>query len=104
MELQLSGGLNGVKFSIGQALITRGVHEEILENKQFADFVGKSFVRHCNGDWGDLCKEDKELNDSALAHEDDRLFSKYNFSKDKSIYIITEWDRSATTILFPEEY
>ena len=97
------GMLKDMKFRIGQTLVTNGVNDLIMDDKDFADFVGKSFVRHVNGDWGDLCEEDKEMNEDALANGE-RLFSKYNYNDDVSIYIITEWDRSYTTILFPEEY
>lgn len=58
--------------------------------------------RHHCGDWGDLCEEDKRANDDALLHED-RILSAYQIGEDK-IYLITEWDRSYTTILFPNEY
>lgn len=92
------------KFKLGKVLLTRGVNDMVASNGKFAKFVAKSFTRHCNGDWGDLCEEDKEMNESGLKNGDDRLFSKYNYDDETSIYIITEWDRSATTILFPEEY
>ena len=92
-----------MKFALGQILVTSGVNQLGLKNKKFENFIGQSLNKHINGDWGDLCDEDKELNEDALKNGE-RLFSKYNFDKDTSIYIITEWDRSATTILFPDEY
>lgn len=92
------------KFELGRVVITDGIANKIEEDEQFVDFVNKSFVRHCNGDWGDLCDDDKTMNDFALRNGDDRLFSKYNYDDGESIYIITEWDRSYTTILFPDEY
>lgn len=98
----MNGGLLDMKFSIGQTMVTRSVNEQLMKNKPFAQFVAKSFVRHCNGDWGDLCDEDKETNEYALKHGE-RLLSKYE-NGDLSIYIITEWNRSVTTILFPHEY
>lgn len=58
--------------------------------------------RHLKGDWGDLDDEDKAANDRAL-EDGTRLFSSYNLPGGK-IWIITEADRSATTILLPEEY
>ena len=59
--------------------------------------------RHHCGDWGDeLCREDKEANEAAL-RDGTRLLSRYS-TPGGSIYIITEWDRSATTLLLPEEY
>ena len=93
-----------MKFELGQVLETRTIRELRYEDNDFNDFVRKSFERHCNGDWGDLCKEDKASNDKGLKNGDDRLFSKYNYKDGISIYIITEWDRSATTVLFPDEY
>lgn len=93
-----------MKFKLGQVVETNGVHELRYNNGKFHNFVRESFQRHCNGDWGDLCEDDKRANDFALRNGDDRLFSKYNFDGEISIYIITEWDRSYTTILFPEEY
>ena len=92
------------KFETGRILTTCGVNQKVAEDKKFAEFCIKSFGRHINGDWGDLCDEDKAMNDSALAHGDDRIFSKYDYDENTSIYIITEWDRSATTFLFPDEY
>lgn len=91
------------KFPLGQVVATSGVYGMASDNEKFGEFVSKSFSKHANGDWGNLCKEDKDTNEKALVNGE-RLFSKYNFDKDTSIYIITEWDRSVTTILFPEEY
>ena len=87
---------------IGKLVATRGVAYEMQQNSEFEEFVRKSFYRHYMGDWGDLCEEDKASNDYALDHGE-RLFSAYE-KDDKKIWIITECDRSATTILFPEEY
>ena len=58
--------------------------------------------RYCNKDWGILSDEDKEMNEQALQGED-RLMGAYMTCKGK-IWIITEWDRSSTIILFPDEY
>ena len=95
---------NESKFKLGQVVATNGVYEMVGEDIKFNQFVAKSFERHCNGDWGDLDEDDKLANDFALNNGNDRLFSKYVFNKEISIYIITEWDRSVTTILFPDEY
>lgn len=92
------------KFNCGMVLLTNGVRNLMLMDNQFIKFVNNSFERHINGDWGDLDEEDKSMNDNGLKNGDDRLFSKYNYNDDTSIYIITEWDRSATTVLFPDEY
>ena len=95
--------LHNMKFQVGQTVVTNGVYTLLQEDKEFEAFVGKAFVRHCNGDWGDLCEEDKQTNEDALKNGY-RLLSKYNYNDETSIYIITEWDRSVTTILFPSEY
>jgi hypothetical protein len=89
-------------FCVGQVVATRGVAYEMEKDKEFERFVRKSFSRHATGDWGDMCEEDKAYNDEALANGG-RLFSAYK-NGDTKIWIITEYDRSATTILFPEEY
>jgi len=59
--------------------------------------------RHASGDWGDLCEEDVQANNDALQHGD-RLLSSYVLSDSCKVWIITEWDRSVTTILLPSEY
>ena len=60
-------------------------------------------VRHVTGDWGDLPEEDIEENELSL-REGYRLFSAYHLNTGTKIYVITEWDRSVTTILLPDEY
>ena len=59
-------------------------------------------ARHHSGDWGAVCEEDRESNEEALLMQL-RIMSSYNFSHDK-IWIITEADRSVTTILLPSDY
>ena len=90
------------KFNLGQVVMTRGIANEIEQSKEFAKFVQASFHRHSTGDWGELGEEDKQANENALENED-RIFSSY-IKGDWKIWIITEWDRSVTTILFPSEY
>ena len=68
----------------------------------FAREIAAVFIRYQRHDWGNLCQEDKELNDEAL-EAGDRILAAYRTSKGE-VWIITEWDRSATTILFPSEY
>lgn len=90
------------KFNLGQVVMTRGIAEAIEKDKEFKAFVNASFLRHTQCDWGELCEDDKEMNELALIHND-RLFSSYTLN-DWKVWIITEWDRSVTTILFPSEY
>lgn len=89
-------------FELGKQVITHGVNEAIKESTDFTMEVCNAMTRYCNMDWGDLCKEDKEMNTEALC-TGERLFAAYHTCKGK-IYIITEWDRSVTTVLFADEY
>ena len=59
--------------------------------------------RHATGDWGDLCTEDMQANNDALQYGD-RLLSSYVLSESCKVWVITEYDRSVTTILLPSEY
>jgi hypothetical protein len=59
--------------------------------------------RHLRGDWGDLCQEDKAENELSLKYGL-RLLSSYQLTDTEMIWIITEADRSVTTLLLPEEY
>lgn len=72
-----------------------------------ASFPGETLLaclnRHAAGDWGDLDEEDQEANRSALS-SGDRLLSSYRLGEGKKLWVITEHDRSATTILLPEDY
>jgi predicted RNA-binding Zn-ribbon protein involved in translation (DUF1610 family) len=65
-------------------------------------FVKSCLERHANQDWGDLDKQDKQANDDAVKHGG-RVLSSYTLRGDK-LWIITEADRSVTTILTPDEY
>lgn len=100
------------KFITGSVFTTNGIATEMEKIPLFSVLCQEFLNRHRNGDWGDLVQEDKELNEEALL-SDGRLLSSYNLneemkskisSNDVKVYIITEWDRSATTILFPSEY
>lgn len=86
------------QFALGQLVATRGAlaalgHEEML----------KALTRHAAGDWGELDAEDWEANERAL-REGARLFSVYRSAAGQRFYVITEWDRSCTTVLLPEDY
>jgi len=90
-------------FKLGKILWTRGVTNRIADDKEFTKFVISSIKRHSQGDWGDLCKEDWKENKLSL-RKGFRLFSAYEKEGLPKIWIITEADRSVTTILFPDEY
>ena len=86
------------KFELGQVLITPGAKESLDYND-----VAKALWRHRSGDFGDVCVEDWALNEEAVECGD-RILSAYIDRNGKKFWIITEWDRSATTILLPDEY
>jgi hypothetical protein len=86
-------------FALGQTLATPGALETM---QQLGVSPIALLTRHQRGDWGDMDKEDKHANDQALTLGD-RIFSAYQLEAVK-FWVITEADRSATTILLPEEY
>jgi len=84
------------RFPLGRIFATPGA---IALNVDLSRYLRR---HHC-GDWGDeLCAEDKQANEHSLK-DGTRLLSRYS-TPGGSIYIITEHDRSVTTILLPEEY
>jgi len=97
------------KFELGQVVMTNGINNVITNGGNVAD-ADKVFDllecidRHKRGDWGNLDEDDKMLNDSAV-EDGGRIISAYEIGENKvKIWIITEADRSYTTILLPEEY
>lgn len=87
-------------FAIGRLVATPGAIG-MLHQRKLSPFHFVS--RHLRGDWGDLDGEDKRENQSALANGT-RIFSSYQIDEKTKLWIITEADRSATTLLLPEEY
>jgi hypothetical protein len=96
------------RFSLGQLLYTPGA-QETLQEYQVEPF--DLLNRHVRGDWGDVCADDAQANEDALKNGA-RLLSAYvlppsegsSLSANAKIWIITEADRSVTTLLLPEEY
>jgi hypothetical protein len=89
-----------VLFPLGQTVATPGALEALERNQQLpTDFL----QRHQNGDWGELEDEDRKENDVSL-REGFRILSAYHLKDKTKIWLITEADRSATTVLLPEEY
>ena len=90
----------GAKFQLGQLLITPGAMEALkLNGASPAEFI----KRHASGDWGELDAEDARENEFSLEHGL-RLLSSYRLPDGQKLWIITEADRSCTTLLLPEEY
>ena len=88
----------GPKFPLGRLTITANAKEQLRDED-----VKKSLLRHIQGDWGDLEKEDQRANEQAVA-DGGRLVSAYHSIANVKFYIITEADRSFTTILLAEDY
>lgn len=86
-------------FPIGKVVATPGA-VELLKQHELSPF--DFIVRHWQGDWGDLGPEDVKANQYALRHRT-RILSSYRI-EDAKLWIITEADRSATTLLLPSEY
>src|SRR5262245_61903315 len=88
------------RFPLGSMFLTPGALNAIVSAAQSPlDF----FLPHAQGDWGELCAEDLSRNDHALI-DGSRLFSAHRTRLGVRLWVITEADRSATTILLPEEY
>ena len=84
-------------FRLGQTVITRKSQSTLAPGD-----VLRALARHESGDWGDVCPDDRAANEQAFANGE-RLLSVYR-SGELTFWIITEHNRSATTILLPEEY
>ncbi len=87
-----------LSFPLGEVRITGGV-----ERKLDPYDVVTGITRHARGDWGELDDLDREQNERAY-EQGGRLFSQYTAKSGKRFWVITECDRSATTVLLPEEY
>lgn len=86
------------RFPLGLLYITPTAAEAVDQ----AD-IGQALARHSRGDWGDVVPDDWFENDYALAARS-RLFSVYHAGDGRKFWVITEADRSATTVLLPEDY
>jgi hypothetical protein len=88
-----------VPLPLGKVVATPGAIKLLLEVGEHPfDYL----ARHATGDWGDLCDQDRRENELSLEHGW-RVVSSYPVGE-KCIWVITEADRSVTTILLPEEY
>ena len=88
----------GRLFALGQIVITRHAHN-VLTSRD----VNEGLIRHLEGDWGRVCESDRQLNDSAV-HDGGRIMSEYCSGSGVRFWIITEYDRSVTTIQLPSDY
>ena len=87
-------------FELGQIVATPGA---LAALKKAGQQPGEFLTRHINRDWGDLDEEDRKENEYGLEHGF-RLLSAYKTNAGDRLWIITEADRSVTTLLLPEEY
>lgn len=93
-------------FSLGKVVATSTV-ANLLPQAYLIQCLG----RHARGDWGCVCEEDAQTNEAGVCGNG-RLFSAYPIDEtkpcegfgDNTLWIITEWDRSVTTFLLPNEY
>jgi hypothetical protein len=86
------------KFPLGQTVITPNARDHLHPEDTLA-----ALTRHASGDWGEICETDREENELSLV-QGFRLLSAYRDRTGRKFWIITEADRSATTILLPEDY
>ncbi len=90
----------GARFALGEIFITPGAQEAL----EIAGQTAAQFLRrHMSADWGEVSEDDVRENELSL-REGFRLLSACRTLKGQRIWIITEADRSATTILLPSEY
>lgn len=94
--------------SLGQLVATSSIHSLMSSDLSFHTFIYTSIMRHEEGDSGELCDTDRESNALALT-SGRRIFSVYECGPahqeyGQKIYVITEADRSVTTVLWPWEY
>lgn len=87
----------------GPTVITRGIAAKIAENELFGIQVTYFHGLYLQNDWGDVSEDDKEMNDLNVQSGTGSLMGAYNTCEGR-IWIMTEHDRSVTTILFPDEY
>lgn len=86
------------KISLGRTVITATAMAALDP-----DSIQKALRRHAAGDWGDLSQEDHQENDHS-AREGFRILSAYHDANGTKFWVITEADRSITTVLLPEDY
>jgi hypothetical protein len=92
--------LSNALFQLGEVVATPGAVETMQRHNVLPQAL---LQRHVTGDWGVLCDEDIQSNNDAVQHGD-RILSNYPIANNVRIWVITEWDRSVTTLLLPSEY
>lgn len=93
-----AAAVSAAKFQLGQLVATPNALDHLTQ-----DDIRSGIIRHQSGDWGDLDADDRKENDLAL-ERGTRLLSAYQASNGVKFWIITEADKSSTTVLMPEDY
>lgn len=83
---------------LGRTVITANAQNVLTDSD-----IANALNRHQSGDWGELCEEDKQVNEDALKNGE-QIMSVYISNSGKKFWVITEADRSCTTVLMPEDY
>jgi len=89
------------EFELGEIVATPGAIEAMNATGTNPTHL---LDRHVSGDWGDICAEDAKMNNEDLASGEGRLMSVYQLTPAVKVWVMTEWDKSYTTILLPSEY
>ena len=97
----------GKALPLGRIVVSHGVHAEVA-----TEVVMDCLRRHRAGDWGSVSEGDRRRNDQALKTGEERILSAFAIDPDlpcegrgsNTLWVITERDRSATTVLYPSEY
>lgn len=91
-------------FEFGRLMMTKAISDRVNQDDGFRAFIVQCFDRYLHCDWGNLEKSDRIMNDKALIRKG-RLLASYKYPEtEEIIWIITEADRSTTTILYRHEY
>lgn len=86
------------RVALGRTVITSAANAVLPQ-----EAVLLALARHARGDWGEVCEEDAAANEQAL-EAGARLLSAYDAPDGTRFWVITEWDRSVTTVLLPDDY
>lgn len=98
----MAAGIIRALFPVGRRLMTQAVAAKAHEDHGFAFEVALAFTRHEGCDWQEMSDEDAAANYRAM-HDGTRIFSAFDSSAGR-LFIVTEADRSATTVMFAREY
>lgn len=90
---------NAVLFNMGQIVATPAALE-VTNDEERHTFLS----RHCRGSWEECPPEDRLSNHRAVLSGEDRIISSHRTALGITVWVITEWDRTVTTLLLPSDY